>query len=94
MEVCFEKATITHILNECECSKMVWQKLGTTDMSVTNLLDLTLRHSELELRSIIIAQIVFCKQVLPPDVLARVTVLGIQVLHSIGRPTTFLEMLD
>ncbi len=42
---------------------MVWRKLGIKDMSVTNLLALTLRHSELE---IIIEQLIFHKQVLPP----------------------------
>jgi hypothetical protein len=51
--------------------KMVWRKLGKTDMSVTNL---TLRHSELEIRGDIIAQLVFCKLVLPPDVLIRETI--------------------
>jgi hypothetical protein len=37
-------------------------------MSVTNLLGLTLRCSELEIRSLVITQLVFHKQVLPPDV--------------------------
>jgi len=60
--------TITHLLNECEYSKMLGRNLGITDMSVTNLLGPTLRRSELEIRSNIIAQLVFCKQVLPPDV--------------------------
>jgi len=43
-------------------------------MSVTNLLGLTLRHSELQIRSDIIAQLVFHKQVLPTDVLTRITI--------------------
>jgi hypothetical protein len=43
-------------------------------MSVTNLLGLTLRCSELEIRGDIIRQLVFRKHVLPPDVLTRVTV--------------------
>jgi hypothetical protein len=53
--------TITHLLNECEYSKMVWRKLGITDMSITNLLGLTLRRSELEIRRNVIA-LVFRKQ--------------------------------
>jgi hypothetical protein len=53
---------------------MVWMKLGTTDMSVPNLLGLMLSHSELEIRSYIIAQLVFRKHVLPPHVLTWVTI--------------------
>jgi len=62
------------ISNECEYSKMVWRKLGITDITVPNLQDLKLRCSELEIRSDIIAQLVFHKQVLPSDVLTRVTI--------------------
>jgi hypothetical protein len=40
-------------------------------MTVPNLVGLMLRHSELEIRSDIITQLVFCKHVLPPDVLTR-----------------------
>jgi hypothetical protein len=43
-------------------------------MTVPYLLGLTLRHSELELQSNIIAQLVLHKQVLPPDVLIGVTI--------------------
>ncbi len=53
---------------------MVWRLLGITDMSVPNLLGLTLRRSELEIRSDIIAQLVFRKHVLPPDVITMVTI--------------------
>ena len=42
-------------------------------MSVPNLLGFMLRCSALEIRSNIIEQLVFCKQVLPQDDLARVT---------------------
>jgi len=49
--------------NVCEYSKMVRRKLGITDMSVPNVIGLALRHGELEIRSDIIAQLVFCKQV-------------------------------
>ncbi len=42
-------------------------------MSVPNLLGLTFRCRELEIRSDIIEQLVFCNQLLPPDVLAMVT---------------------
>jgi hypothetical protein len=45
-----------------------------TDMSVPNLLGLTLRRGEFEIRSDIIAQPVFHKQVLSPDFLTRVTI--------------------
>jgi hypothetical protein len=53
---------------------MVWRKLGITGMPVPNLLSLPLRGSELDIRSNIIAQLVFCKQVFPPDVLTRLTI--------------------
>jgi hypothetical protein len=53
---------------------MVWRKLRTTDMSVPNLLLLTLRCNELEMRSTIIAQLVFCEQVLLPEALTRVKI--------------------
>ncbi len=43
-------------------------------MEVPNLLGLTLKSNELEIRSDIIAQLVFHKQGLPPDVLTRVTI--------------------
>jgi hypothetical protein len=43
-------------------------------MTVSNLLDFPLRCSELEIRSDIIAQLVFHTQVLPPDVLIRITI--------------------
>jgi hypothetical protein len=43
-------------------------------MTVTKLLGLMLRRSELEIRSDVIAKLVFHKQVLPPDVLTRVTI--------------------
>ncbi len=43
-------------------------------MSVTNLLGFTLKPSELEIRSDIIAQLVFHKQVLPPDIFTWVTI--------------------
>ncbi len=49
-----------------EYSKMVWRKLAITDMSVTNLLGITHKLSELEIRSDIIPQLVFHKQVLLP----------------------------
>ncbi len=44
------------------------------DMSVPNLLGLTLRRCEFEIRSDIIAQLVFHKQVLSKNVLTRVTI--------------------
>jgi hypothetical protein len=53
---------------------MVWRKLWVTYMSVTNLLGFTLKPSELEIRSDVTAQLVFHKQVLPPDILTRVTI--------------------
>ncbi len=43
-------------------------------MTVPNLLGVTLRRSELEIRSDIIAQIVFRKLVLPPYVITRVRI--------------------
>ncbi len=43
-------------------------------MLVNKLLGLTLKGSELEMMSDIVAQLVFGKQVLPPDVLTRVTI--------------------
>ncbi len=43
-----------------------WKKLGIANMTGLNLLGLTVRLSELENRSNIIAQLVFHKQVLPP----------------------------
>jgi hypothetical protein len=52
---------------------MVWRKLGITDMALPNVLGLTLKHDELKTKSDIIAQLVFHKQVLLPDVLTRVT---------------------
>ncbi len=39
-----------------------------------NMLGLTLRRNELDIRSNILAQLVFSNQVLPPDVLTRVTI--------------------
>jgi hypothetical protein len=71
---CFEKETIAHLLNGCEDSKMIWRKLGITDSLVPNLIGLTRRRSELEIRSDFIAQLVFCKQELPWDVLTGVTI--------------------
>jgi hypothetical protein len=68
------KETIIYLLNERECSEMVWRKLGITDMALPNLLGLMLKHDEWEIRSDIIAQLVFHKQVLLPDVLTRVTI--------------------
>jgi hypothetical protein len=44
------------------------------DMTVPSLPVLVLRHNELEIRIDIIAQLVFHKQVLPQDVLTRVTI--------------------
>jgi hypothetical protein len=58
-----------HLLNECEYSKMVWRKLGITDMPLPNLLGLMLRYSELEKRNNITVQLVFPKQVLPLNAL-------------------------
>jgi hypothetical protein len=52
----------------------VWMKFGITYMAVPNQLGLTLRHNDLEIRSDIIEQPVFHKQVLPPDVLTRLTI--------------------
>jgi hypothetical protein len=63
-----------HLLNECDYSKMAWRKLGILDKTVPNLLGLMLKHSELQIRSDIIAQLDFHKQCLPPDVLTRVTI--------------------
>jgi hypothetical protein len=42
-------------------------------MTVHNIIGLTLSNSELKIRSDIIAQLFFRKQVLPPDVLTMVT---------------------
>ncbi len=44
-------------------------------IKVNSLLDFPLRCSELEIRSDIIAQLVFHTQVLPPDVLIRVMII-------------------
>jgi hypothetical protein len=63
---CFEKEAISLLLIESEYLKMVCRKLGVRDISVTNLLGLMLKDSELEIRGDVIAQRVFCKQVLPP----------------------------
>jgi hypothetical protein len=52
----------------------VWRKLGITDISANNLLGIMLRLSELEIRSDIIAQLVFGQLVLPPEVLTRVAI--------------------
>jgi hypothetical protein len=83
-----------HLLNDCEFSKMVWRKLRTTDMSVPNLLGPTLRRIELEIRSAIIAQLVFCKQVLLPEALTRVKI-GIYAagLVSNNNCTNFVQNL-
>ncbi len=53
---------------------MVWRKLGSNRYASYHSIGLTLSCSKLEIRSDIIAQLVFCKQVLPPDVLSRVTI--------------------
>jgi len=53
---------------------ILWRKLLVIDMYITNLLDFTLKPSELEIRSDVTAQLVFHKQVLPPDILTRVTI--------------------
>ncbi len=53
---------------------MEWRNLGITDMTVPNLLGLTLKSNELEIRNDIIAQLVFHKQGLPSDVLTRITI--------------------
>ncbi len=58
----FSIPCIKHLLDEFEYSKMVFWKLGITDMTVPNLQSLTLRHSELE-KSDIVAQLVFHKEV-------------------------------
>jgi hypothetical protein len=42
-------------------------------MSVPNLLGIVLKHNELEIRSDIIAPLVFHKYILPSDILTRVT---------------------
>ncbi len=54
--------------------KLVWRNQQITDLTVLNLLGVTLRRNEIEIRSDIIAQIVFRKQVLPPDVITRVRI--------------------
>jgi hypothetical protein len=53
---------------------ILWRKLLVIDMYITNLLDFTLKPSELEIRSDVTAQLVFHKQVLPPDILTWVTI--------------------
>ncbi len=53
---------------------MVGLQTGITDISVPNLLGLTLRRSELEMNSDITAQFILHKQVSSPDVLTRVTI--------------------
>ncbi len=62
------------MLDEFEYSKMVFRKLGITDMTVPNQQSLALRCSELQKRSDIVTQLVFHEQVLPPDVLTRITI--------------------
>jgi hypothetical protein len=52
---------------------LLWRKLGIKDMSVPNLLALTLKYNKLEIRSDIIAQLVL-KYVLPPDSLTGVRI--------------------
>jgi hypothetical protein len=73
-----------NLLNECEYSKMVWRKLGITGMTVPNLLGLMLRHSEIEIRSVIIAQLVFRKHALSPNVLTKVTI-GNYVIELVNK---------
>jgi hypothetical protein len=73
-EVISGQETILHLLNECEYSRVVWRLFGLTDMTIPNLLGLTLRRSELDIRNDIIAEQVSHKQVLQPDVFIRVTI--------------------
>ncbi len=54
---------VLHTIFEYSHSKMVWRKLGITDMSVQSPLDHMIRCSELEIRSDVMAQSVFHKQV-------------------------------
>ncbi len=70
---------------------MVWRKLGITDMALPNLLGLTLKHDEWEIRSDIIAQLVFHKQVLLLDVLTRVTIGNMR--HNLYVAITVLTLL-
>jgi hypothetical protein len=53
---------------------MVGLQTGITDIPPPNLLGLTLRCSELEIKSESIAQLNLHKQALSPDVLTRVTI--------------------
>ncbi len=50
-------------------------------MTVHNIIGLTLSNIELKIRSDIIAQLFFHKQVLPPDVLTLVTIRKYEALH-------------
>ena len=63
-------------------------------MSVPNLPGLMLRRRQLEIRSDILSQLVFRKQVLPPDVLTRLAIgkYAAGLVHN-NNLTTYLKTL-
>jgi hypothetical protein len=63
-------------------------------MSVLYLLGLTLRRSELEIRSDIFSKLFFLNQVLPPDVLTRLAIgkYAAGLVHN-NNLTTYLKTL-
>jgi hypothetical protein len=58
---------------ECPYSVAVWRHLGVDPSNILNIIDCELSVPEFEIRAEIISVLVFCKNIIPPDILVRLT---------------------
>jgi hypothetical protein len=76
---CFEAETIQHLLYECPYSREVWGRLGLLPRSAADIVNGQQTRTEFEIRAELISNLVFRKQVLPPEILIK------SVMDSFGK---------
>jgi hypothetical protein len=71
---CFAEETREHLQHGCPYSGEVWGRLGLFPRQTADILQAHISSMELEFRAELISNLVFCKKVLPPEVLIRTVV--------------------
>jgi hypothetical protein len=70
---CFQKETIIHLLSECPYTTAVYSLVGIDATDIQEILGVNLGKSALEIRCDILSYLVFRQNVMPPDILVKIT---------------------
>ncbi len=64
---CFMPETIDHLLRHCPYSSEIWSKIGVSNETIPNILDISISDVEFEIRCALIEILVFRKLTTSPD---------------------------